>query len=71
MYILKFKDLDGLDINKMFKNLENSCLRCYLDSHHGICPVGYILPCPFDKIETCGDITIKEWKEVLQEVKEE
>lgn len=65
MYILKFPYFEELnDCNNadmFFKELAERC--------HTLCPIG-ILPCPHDTKISCEDITVEDWKNVFQEVKE-
>lgn len=65
MYILKFPYFEELNdcnnVDMFFKELAERC--------HTLCPIG-ILPCPHDDKFSCEDITVEDWKNVFQEVKE-
>lgn len=37
---------------------------------HTLCPMGSVLPCPFDDNILCDEITVEDWKNVFREVKE-
>lgn len=62
MYILKFPSIDCSSSDMFFKELVERCQT--------LCPMGSILPCPFDDDIPCDEITVEDWKNVFQEVKE-
>ena len=62
MYIIKFPSIDCSNLDMFFKELAERCQT--------LCPMGGILPCPFDNSIPCDEITVEHWKNVFQEVKE-
>lgn len=70
MYALNFKSLDKNKLDKIIiQQLTENCHRNAVD-YYGCCPVGYILPCPFNSSLSCKYITAEDWKNIFREVKE-
>lgn len=62
MYILKFPDINCDKPDILFEELVEGCQT--------LCPMGNILPCPFNEDIPCDEITTENWKKVFYEVKE-
>ena len=68
MYSLNFKSLDKNKLDKIIQRLTEDCHYNALDDFNCWCPIGSILPCPFDNVISCKYITVEDWKNIFREV---